>query len=54
MHDYKGLITRWFQEVWNQNNPAAIDKLFHPEAMPTEFPCPTPTSPGPLPSIRSF
>jgi steroid delta-isomerase-like uncharacterized protein len=31
MHDYKALITRWYEEVWNNGNDSAIDELFHPE-----------------------
>ncbi len=30
-HDYKALITRWFEEVWNNGSDSAIDELFHPQ-----------------------
>lgn len=27
----KRLVTRWFEEVWNQKDASAIDRMFHPE-----------------------
>ena len=34
----KAILHRWFQEVWNHNNPAIIDELFHPEGKCYGFP----------------
>lgn len=27
----KQLVRRWFEEVWNQKNASAIDRMYHPE-----------------------
>ena len=34
----KQLIRRWFEEVWNQKNEAAIDEMFHPDGKAHGFP----------------
>ena len=33
IHDNKAIILRWFEEVWNQGNEAAIDELLAPHAV---------------------
>jgi predicted ester cyclase len=34
----KLLARRWFDEVWNQKNEAAIDEMFHPQGKVYGFP----------------
>lgn len=41
------LAIRWFEEVWNQGNEAAIDELFHPRGHAYGFPNPDSDLVGP-------
>jgi steroid delta-isomerase-like uncharacterized protein len=34
----KDLVVRWFEQVWNQQNEAAVDVMFHPEGKLYGFP----------------
>jgi steroid delta-isomerase-like uncharacterized protein len=34
----KLVVTRWFEQVWNQKNEAAIDQMFHPDGKAHGFP----------------
>ena len=43
----KRLVHRWFEEVWNQGNTAAIDELFHPDGKAHGFPEPGAILTGP-------
>jgi predicted ester cyclase len=43
----KHLVQRWFDEVWNQGNPAAIDELFLPDGKAYGFPEPSAILTGP-------
>jgi steroid delta-isomerase-like uncharacterized protein len=36
----KELVRRWFEQVWNQKNEAAIDAMFSPEGKAYGFPEP--------------
>ena len=36
----RAFFTRWFEEVWNKNNTAVIDELFHPDGRCFGFPDP--------------
>ncbi len=36
----RALIEEWFEQVWNQKNDAAIDRLFHPQGKAYGFPDP--------------
>ncbi|MCU1320975.1 MAG: ester cyclase [Acidobacteriaceae bacterium] len=47
MHDYKALMTRWFQEVWNDGNDASIAELFHPQGKALGVPDPDSVLLGP-------
>jgi predicted ester cyclase len=40
----KQIARRWFEEVWNQQNPAVIDELFHPKGKAHGFGFPDPDS----------
>lgn len=40
MSDYATFAHRWFEEVWNKDNLAAIDQLAHPDAQAFDFPSP--------------
>ena len=48
----KQLVQRWFDEVWNQGNPATIDELFHPDGKAHGFPEPAAILTAPLNSRR--
>lgn len=43
----KLVMARWFEEVWNQKNEAAIDQMFHPEGKAHGFPDPESVLAGP-------
>jgi predicted ester cyclase len=43
----KQLVQRWFDEVWNQGNPASIDELFLPDGKAHGFPEPSAILTGP-------
>jgi predicted ester cyclase len=43
----KQLVQRWFDEVWNQGNPASIDELFLPDGKAYGFPEPSAILTGP-------
>jgi predicted ester cyclase len=43
----KQLVHRWFDEVWNQGNPATIEELFHPDGKAHGFPEPAAILTGP-------
>lgn len=34
----KAVVARWFEEVWNQKDEAAVDRMFHPEGKAHGFP----------------
>jgi hypothetical protein len=44
----KLVVTRWFQEVWNQKSEAAIDQMSHPDGKAHGFPDPDSLLVGPL------
>jgi steroid delta-isomerase-like uncharacterized protein len=43
----KLLVTRWFEQVWNQKNEAAIDQMFYPDGKAHGFPDPESVLAGP-------
>src|ERR1700679_600902 len=43
----KQLVQRWFDEVWNQGNPATIDELLLPDGKAHGFPEPSAILTGP-------
>jgi steroid delta-isomerase-like uncharacterized protein len=43
----KLVVTRWFEEVWNQKNETAIDQMFHPDGKAHGFPDPDSVLAGP-------
>jgi steroid delta-isomerase-like uncharacterized protein len=43
----KQLVQRWFDEVWNQGNPATIDELMLPDGKAHGFPEPSAILTGP-------
>ena len=43
----KLLVTRWFEQVWNQKNEAAIDEMFYPDGKAHGFPDPESVLVGP-------
>jgi steroid delta-isomerase-like uncharacterized protein len=43
----KQLARRWFEEVWNQKNEAAIDSMYSPECQNHGFPNPDSVLHGP-------
>jgi steroid delta-isomerase-like uncharacterized protein len=43
----KLVVTRWFDEVWNQKNEAAIDEMFPPDGKAYGFPDPDSVLVGP-------
>jgi predicted ester cyclase len=43
----KALARRWFEEVWNRKNEAAIDEMFHPDGQSKGLPDPDSIIRGP-------
>jgi steroid delta-isomerase-like uncharacterized protein len=43
----KLLVTRWFEQVWNQKSEAAIDQMFYPDGKAHGFPDPESVLAGP-------
>ena len=41
------LVRRWFQQVWNEKRPSAIDEMFHAEGKSRGFPEPDSVLEGP-------
>jgi predicted ester cyclase len=40
LEENKALVRRWFKQVWNEQNEAAIDEMFSPEGKARGFPQP--------------
>jgi steroid delta-isomerase-like uncharacterized protein len=43
----KLVVTRWFEQVWNQKDESAIDRMFHPDGKAHGFPDPESVLAGP-------
>jgi steroid delta-isomerase-like uncharacterized protein len=47
LEDNKALVRRWFEQVWNQKNEAAIDEMFSAQGRAYGFPEPDSVVTGP-------